>query len=50
MDRIAISVEDPEGLIKALKAPTSAEAKKPVRRSTRNNGSTTKRRTKRKAD
>ncbi|MCH7484461.1 MAG: hypothetical protein IIA90_04855, partial [Chloroflexi bacterium] len=52
MNRIAISVEDPEGLIEALKPPASAEArpaaaKKPTRRSTRNNGSTTKRRTKR---
>ncbi|MCH7616512.1 MAG: hypothetical protein J4O14_09900 [Chloroflexi bacterium] len=55
MDRIAISVEDPEGLIKALKPPASAKAKKPpakrsARRSTRNNGTATKRRTKRKAE
>jgi hypothetical protein len=55
MDRIAISVEDPEGLMKALKPPARAAAKKPAakkpaRRSTRNNGSTTKRRTKRKAE
>ena len=55
MNRIAISVEDPEGLIEALKPPASAAAKKPptkkpARRDTRNNGSTTTRRTKRKAD
>ena len=55
MDRIAISVEDPEGLIEALKPPASAAAKKPptkkpARRDTRNNGSTTTRRTRRKAD
>ena len=55
MNRIAVSVEDPEGLIEALKplaAATArpAAAKKPTRRNTRNtrsNGSTTKRRTKR---
>ncbi len=65
MNRIAISVEDPEGLIEALKpavqepaVPKPAAtvetkpraAKKPARRSprnSRNNGSTTKRRTKR---
>ena len=50
MDRIAISVEDPEGLIEALKPPPSAEAKKSARNTTRNNGSRTKRRTKRKAE
>ena len=55
MERIAISVEDPEGLMKALKPPASTKAKKPrarkaTRRSTRNNGTTTKRRTKRKAE
>ena len=55
MNRIAISVEDPKGLIEALKPPASAQtkkppAKKPARRSTRSNGSTTKRRTKRKAE
>ena len=50
MNRIAISVEDPKGLIEALKPPASAQAKKPARRSTRNNGSTTKRRTRRKAE
>jgi len=60
MNRIAISVEDPEGFIEALKpavqkpaATVEAKpraAKKPARRSprnSRNNGSTTKRRTKR---
>ncbi len=55
MERIAISVEDPEGLMKALKPPASAKAKKPpaknaARRSTGNNGTTTKRRTRRKAE
>ena len=55
MERIAISVEDPEGLMKALKPPASAKAKKrpakkATRRSPRNNGTTTKRRTKRKAE
>ena len=52
MDRIAISVEDPEGLIEALKPLAAAKAKpptakKPARRNTRSNGSTTKRRTNR---
>lgn len=52
MNRIAISVEDPEGFIEALKPAASAEAKspaakKPARSSNRSNGSTTKRRTKR---
>ena len=55
MDRIAISLEDPEGFMEALKPPAPAKAKapaakKPARRNTRNtrnNGSTTKRRTKR---
>ncbi len=60
MNRIAVSLEDPEGFIKALEPPAPAAAKssasaatkpaakkKPARRSTRNNGSTTKRRTKR---
>ncbi len=52
MNRIAISVEDPEGLIEALKPLESAAArppapKKPARSSTRSNGRTTKRRTKR---
>ena len=55
MDRIAISVEDPQGLIEALKPPPSAKAKKPpakksARSSPRNNGRTTKGRTKRKAE
>ncbi len=55
MDRIAISVEDPEGLMKALKPPARVKAKKrpakkAPRRSPRNNGTTTKRRTKRKAE
>ena len=55
MDRIAISVEDPEGFMKALKPPARAAAKKPAarkpaRRNSRNNGSTTKRRTRRKAE
>jgi hypothetical protein len=50
MERIAISVEDPEGLMEALKPPASAKAKKATRRSTRDNGTTTKRRTKRKAE
>ena len=52
MNSIAISVEDPEGLIEALKplgrAPAKPPAaKKPARRNTRRNGSATKRRTKR---
>ncbi|HEY5624945.1 MAG TPA: hypothetical protein VIT93_00500 [Dehalococcoidia bacterium] len=54
MNRIAISVEDPEGFMKALQPPAPAPAaakppakKKPARRSARSNGSTTKRRTKR---
>ena len=55
MERIAISVEDPEGLMKALKPPASPKAKRPrskkaTRRSSRNNGTATKRRTKRKAE
>jgi len=55
MERIAVSVEDPEGLMKALKPPARAKAKKPrakkaTRRGSRNNGTATKRRTKRKAE
>ena len=52
LNRIAVSLEDPKGFIEALKPPARAAGKspakkKPARRSTRNNGSTAKRRTKR---
>jgi hypothetical protein len=53
MNRIAVSLEDPEGFMEALSPPAKAEAeraapkKKPAPRSSRSNGSTTRRRTKR---
>lgn len=55
MNRIAVSVEDPEGFIKALKPAAKAEAKppapkKPARRGSRSNGSSAKRRTKGKTE
>ncbi len=50
MDHIAVSVEDPEGFIEALKPAIAAVKKKPARRSSQRNGGTTRRRTRRKAE